>query len=186
MSSKLEELEKQRSEFSQFYGDWQSRPSLDPQGTRTQLDRGEREQRKLDDHLPIYACRGNILEVIAQRQVTLIIGETGSGKSTQVVQYLLDNDPEAYIACTQPRRFAATSLAKRVNQEYCDPLNKRKKTKEAPIVGFRSGARERYPPANLSHPIFLYPDQSSFFFFLSFFLSFFIFLPDFQRENASH
>ena len=58
---------------------------------------------------------------ILQHQVSIISGETGSGKTTQVPQYLLDeamkkNQP-IRIICTEPRRIAAISVSERVAQE---------------------------------------------------------------------
>jgi len=47
----------------------------------------------------------------------VISGKTGCGKSTQVPQYILRNNPSAKIAICQPRRVAATSLAVRVSEE---------------------------------------------------------------------
>ncbi|KAL6575899.1 hypothetical protein OROHE_000370 [Orobanche hederae] len=78
-----------------------------------------RECRRLDDGLPIYAHRRDILRQIYNQQVTVLIGETGSGKSTQLVQFLADSgfsDHES-IVCTQPRKLAASSLAERVKDE---------------------------------------------------------------------
>lgn len=48
-----------------------------------------------------------------------MIGETGSGKSTQLVQYLADSGlvGDGSIICTQPRKIAAVSLAQRVEEE---------------------------------------------------------------------
>ena len=66
--------------------------------------------------LPIYSRRQQILDTIRNNQVTIIAAETGAGKSTQVPQYLLE-DGYRRIACTQPRRIACLSLAKRVLQE---------------------------------------------------------------------
>ena len=71
--------------------------------------------------LPIYAKRTNIIKCISNSQVCVVIGETGSGKSTQLVQYLYDAGfaKDRIIACTQPRKVAATSLAEHVSSEMC-------------------------------------------------------------------
>lgn len=50
--------------------------------------------------------------------VVIVIAETGSGKSTQMPQYLAGANYDKKIVCTQPRRLAAKSLAKRVAFEY--------------------------------------------------------------------
>ncbi|KAL7713033.1 ATP-dependent RNA helicase [Entamoeba marina] len=71
--------------------------------------------------LPAYEFRNNIISNIRNNQVVIISGDTGCGKSTQVTQYLLEDALEhnerIHIACTQPRRIAATSLAERVSDE---------------------------------------------------------------------
>jgi len=74
------------------------------------------EQRKF---LPIYSVRAQLMRVIQDHQIIVLIGETGSGKTTQITQYMLE---EGYartgiIVCTQPRRVAAMSVAKRVSDE---------------------------------------------------------------------
>ncbi|PIN24607.1 DEAH-box RNA helicase [Handroanthus impetiginosus] len=78
-----------------------------------------RECRRLDDGLPIYARRQDILKQIQCQQVTILIGETGSGKSTQLVQFLADSGVSGHesIVCTQPRKLAAISLAERIKEE---------------------------------------------------------------------
>ncbi|KAJ6652892.1 hypothetical protein lerEdw1_010550 [Lerista edwardsae] len=70
--------------------------------------------------LPIFPYREDLLAAIDEHQVLIIEGETGSGKTTQIPQYLFE---EGYtqkgmkIGCTQPRRVAAMSVAARVSQE---------------------------------------------------------------------
>ncbi|KAI3908229.1 hypothetical protein MKW98_029530 [Papaver atlanticum] len=69
--------------------------------------------------LPIYTSRRKILQEIHQQQAIVLIGETGSGKSTQLVQYLADSGltGDGSIVCTQPRKIAADSLVQRVEEE---------------------------------------------------------------------
>ena len=51
-------------------------------------------------------------------RITLIVGETGSGKSTQLVQYLAEElDTEKRIACIQPRKIAIRNVSQRVAEE---------------------------------------------------------------------
>lgn len=54
-----------------------------------------------------------------ENKVVIIVGETGSGKTTQLTQYLREDGYWKYgtIGCTQPRRVAAVSVAKRVAEE---------------------------------------------------------------------
>ena len=51
--------------------------------------------------------------------VTIVVGETGSGKTTQLAQFLYEDGYCQYglVGCTQPRRVAAMSVAKRVSEE---------------------------------------------------------------------
>ncbi|XP_074107182.1 3'-5' RNA helicase YTHDC2 isoform X1 [Cotesia typhae] len=71
--------------------------------------------------LPVYSSREKILEALSSSQVVLIAGETGSGKTTQVPQYILENCQQrnqvCRIICTQPRRLSAVSIAERVAYE---------------------------------------------------------------------
>ena len=60
------------------------------------------------------------LQAIHDNQLLIVIGETGSGKTTQMTQYLAESGYTAKgkIGCTQPRRVAAMSVAKRVSEEF--------------------------------------------------------------------
>ncbi|KFA70521.1 hypothetical protein S40285_00557 [Stachybotrys chlorohalonatus IBT 40285] len=75
-----------------------------------------REQREF---LPAFAVREDLLRVIRENQVIIVIGETGSGKTTQLTQFLYEDGygRSGLIGCTQPRRVAAMSVAKRVSEE---------------------------------------------------------------------
>ncbi|KFM66123.1 hypothetical protein X975_02723, partial [Stegodyphus mimosarum] len=70
--------------------------------------------------LPIYAKKNTILKKIKKHQVTIIRAETGSGKSTQLTQYVWGEQilsKHGVIMCTQPRKIAAISLAKYVSSQ---------------------------------------------------------------------
>ncbi|KAI9681013.1 MAG: DEAH-box RNA helicase prp16 [Trizodia sp. TS-e1964] len=75
-----------------------------------------KEQREF---LPAFAVREELLRVIRDNQVVIVVGETGSGKTTQLTQFLYEDGYAKLgtIGCTQPRRVAAMSVAKRVSEE---------------------------------------------------------------------
>lgn len=75
-----------------------------------------REQRQ---YLPAFAVREDLLRVIRDNQVVIVVGQTGSGKTTQLTQFLFEDGYSklGLIGCTQPRRVAAMSVAKRVSEE---------------------------------------------------------------------
>ncbi len=75
--------------------------------------------------LPAWKQRNAIVDIVKQNQVCLISGATGSGKSTQVPQFLLDDEdigPTCSIICTQPRRISAIGVAERIAEERCEDV----------------------------------------------------------------
>jgi len=69
--------------------------------------------------LPIFKLREELIKAVDDNQILVVIGETGSGKTTQMTQYLAESGytTKGRIGCTQPRRVAAMSVAKRVAEE---------------------------------------------------------------------
>lgn len=69
--------------------------------------------------LPVYKYRTEFLEAVQDNKVLILVGETGSGKTTQIPQFLHESgwSKIGKIGCTQPRRVAAMSVAARVAQE---------------------------------------------------------------------
>ncbi|PUZ58633.1 hypothetical protein GQ55_5G524300 [Panicum hallii var. hallii] len=70
--------------------------------------------------LPVYKYRKAILYLVERHATTIVVGETGSGKSTQIPQYLKEAgwaDGGRLIGCTQPRRLAVQAVASRVAEE---------------------------------------------------------------------
>ncbi|KAH4807348.1 hypothetical protein HBH61_133780 [Parastagonospora nodorum] len=86
------------------------------------ISMGKRTDMSIKDQresLPVYKFRKQLLEAVAQHQILIVVGDTGSGKTTQMTQYLAEAGyaNELVIGCTQPRRVAAMSVAKRVAEE---------------------------------------------------------------------
>ncbi|GET88948.1 pre-mRNA splicing factor ATP-dependent RNA helicase, putative [Leishmania tarentolae] len=76
--------------------------------------------RRQREALPIHHCKEELLRYIGESAVTVVVGETGSGKTTQLVQYLYQRGYAQHgkiIGCTQPRRLAAIGVARRVSDE---------------------------------------------------------------------
>lgn len=87
------------------------------------------------EQLPVYEFKEELLAKVRENQTIIVEGETGSGKTTQIPQFLLPllaQPGKKAIACTQPRRVAAMSIAKRVSEvtlqlscsQYVIPLYK--------------------------------------------------------------
>lgn len=84
-------------------------------GKKTQMTILEQRQ-----SLPIYKLKDELVKAVMDNQILIVIGETGSGKTTQITQYLAEAGftTRGKIGCTQPRRVAAMSVAKRVAEEF--------------------------------------------------------------------
>ncbi|XP_015580752.1 DExH-box ATP-dependent RNA helicase DExH7, chloroplastic isoform X1 [Ricinus communis] len=86
-----------------------------------------REILKTRGALPIAGLKNEILQMLKENNCLVVCGETGSGKTTQVPQFILDDMIESgrggqcNIICTQPRRIAAISVAERVAYERYEP-----------------------------------------------------------------
>ncbi|GAB7360851.1 hypothetical protein MBLNU230_g0837t1 [Neophaeotheca triangularis] len=88
-----------------------------------QLLAAERKAKTIEEKrktLPVYEYRQIFLDAVKEHQVMVIVGETGSGKTTQLPQYLYEAgwcEDGKKVGCTQPRRVAAMSVAARVAEE---------------------------------------------------------------------
>lgn len=88
----------------------------------------QQKMMKTRQGLPAWRLREEIVHTVNRSKVTIISGETGSGKSTQSVQFILDDMIQkeiggaANIICTQPRRISALGLADRVSDERCSQV----------------------------------------------------------------
>lgn len=82
--------------------------------------------------LPTWPVRDEIMDIINKNQVCIISGETGSGKSTQIPQFILDDwinksvksnkSDKIEIIVTQPRRIAAIGVSERISDERCEKI----------------------------------------------------------------
>lgn len=82
---------------------------------------------------PLLPDRHSFLAIYRDNNIVIVVGETGSGKTTQLTQYLHEDGYTSYgmVGCTQPRRVAAMSVAKRVSEEIGSNLGD-----EVKIVNF--------------------------------------------------
>jgi len=110
-AQKEEDQQTSRSKFAD------NKPSKPSQGQSAfSKSKTLKEQR---EYLPAFAVREDLLRVIRDNQVIIVVGQTGSGKTTQLTQFLHEDGyaKNGLIGCTQPRRVAAMSVAKRVAEE---------------------------------------------------------------------
>ncbi|KAK5603357.1 3'-5' RNA helicase ythdc2 [Crenichthys baileyi] len=95
--------------------------------------------------LPVHEHQEQIVRLIRESSVVLVVGETGSGKTTQIPQFLLDdcsrNGKPCRIFCTQPRRLAAIAVAERVAAERGESVGQ--------TVGYHIRLESRVSPKTL-------------------------------------
>ena len=129
-----------------------SRQSLPAPPARSKHGPGARPARQahpippitFPESLPVSARREEIARAIEQHQVVIVSGETGSGKTTQLPKIALalgrglGAGGRGLIGHTQPRRIAASSVAKRIAQELNSPLGE--------IVGYKVRFQDRLSP----------------------------------------
>lgn len=107
---------------------WSLNPRSKDDWTRRQNDPKLQAIMKGRMTLPAWDMKETIIDMVNSHQVTIISGETGSGKSTQSAQFILDDLYQkclgecTKIICTQPRRISALGLADRVSDERCSPV----------------------------------------------------------------
>lgn len=85
-------------------------------GEKSEVDSHAEEIRRQRESLPMFQYRDALIDAIKEYQVLVVVSETGSGKTTQIPQYLIESG-FGRVACTQPRRVAAMSVAARVADE---------------------------------------------------------------------
>ncbi|CAO3663683.1 unnamed protein product [Umbelopsis ramanniana] len=124
------------------------RPKAPTQKQEKDLQRRKQELFEFRKNLPVYTARDQIIKGVQENDTVVIVGETGSGKTTQIPQFLLEcgigSPGRGAIAVTQPRRVAATSLAKRVSEEVGTTL------------GYRVGYTVRFDDTSSQHTMIKY------------------------------
>ncbi|MFU1914289.1 ATP-dependent RNA helicase HrpA [Bordetella avium] len=121
------------------------RPAASRRPAPDRPERADRPERPIPaisypEDLPVSARREEIARAIASHQVVIVSGETGSGKTTQLPKICLElgRGRRAMIGHTQPRRLAATSVAKRIAEELNTPMGE--------VVGYQVRFNDRTGP----------------------------------------
>ena len=91
------------------------------------LDQKKRTMKEVRESLPVFPYRMDFIRAIRENQVLIVTAETGSGKTTQLPQYMWEEgfcEGGKMVGCTQPRRVAAMSVAARVADESATTLGR--------------------------------------------------------------
>ncbi|XP_004521425.1 putative pre-mRNA-splicing factor ATP-dependent RNA helicase DHX16 [Ceratitis capitata] len=97
--------------------------SRDDSSKKSEISEAEWKRMTIEEtqkSLPVYPFKEDLIEAVREHQILIVEGETGSGKTTQIPQYLVESgftEGNKKIGCTQPRRVAAMSVAARVAEE---------------------------------------------------------------------
>ena len=118
----------------------------DDEAARPKLQAKKQKLLESRKRLPIWDRQKEIRKAVRDHDVLILSGETGSGKSTQVPQFLLDQGLSGKIAVTQPRRVAAITLAGRVAEEMGTPCGS---SSPASKVGYSVRFDESTSPSTL-------------------------------------
>ncbi|MGL1892082.1 MAG: ATP-dependent RNA helicase HrpA [Spirochaetaceae bacterium] len=118
----LKKLEKNPNELKLLELDKRIQKSIDLRISRV----NKKPKLYYNNDLPVTKRRDEIVKTIRTNQVVIISGQTGSGKTTQIPKFCLEAGcgESGIIACTQPRRIAAISVATRLAEELKTPLGK--------------------------------------------------------------
>lgn len=120
------------SQFIDFADETEQQESYNEQEDEPSPTVNRNSIQEVRKSLPVFKFRDEFLTKVEQNQVLIVIGETGSGKTTQLPQYLYEagytkaneDNKIRKVGCTQPRRVAATSVASRVADEVGCNLGK--------------------------------------------------------------
>ena len=115
-ASDIRQVQQQTSNAIEAVPEWKRATQGENQSFGRRTNMTIKQQR---ESLPVFQFRKKLLEAVAEHQLMIVVGETGSGKTTQLTQYFAEAGyaNHGMIGCTQPRRVAAMSVAKRVSEE---------------------------------------------------------------------
>ncbi|GAU28842.1 hypothetical protein TSUD_21790 [Trifolium subterraneum] len=96
----------------------------------SQASDSSKEMKSFREKLPAFKMKSEFLKTVRENQVLVVSGETGCGKTTQLPQFILEEEishlrgADCNIICTQPRRVSAISVAARISAERGETLGK--------------------------------------------------------------